>query len=80
MAKIKIHKLTDSQKKLLKIIDLQNKYLDTKDEIEADKSAIKIFLAMGHSVKEAEEVFIKVFKDKDRFKNVYKSVKPKNGN
>ena len=67
---LKIPNLTEDQQKILVLMKINKNPNSTIEElIEADIAAMKIFLEMGHSVKEAKKIFNETFLhfDADRY-------------
>ncbi len=67
--------LSDSQKKILDIISMQSVSQNTKDEMDADLRALEIYLGLGYSATDAENAFLKVFNNKNRYKSLMKFIK-----
>ena len=75
--KLKLPQLTEDQKKFLKLVEIAGSPNATMEEIlEADRNALKIYLSMGFSKKDAYDAFKKIFNapDKERLNIVHKFI------
>lgn len=60
-------KLTENQKKFLKLLEIAGSPNATMQEvIDADIAAIKIYLSMGHSISDAKRAFEMAFANPDK--------------